>query len=345
MRLSHAGGPAPRRTAGLKTLDRASTSRRSRPPTRPERGSRAACRPIVYDHPDALAARAGRGATVAWAAPPTARPTTGSDDVAALRQRLTLTSRPARSATVTVTPVDDAVVEATETVALDARRRATGYSVGRRRPRRHDRRQRHGRGRQRRRDRRVGRRAGRDPIVFTVTRTDASPTQLVVNLTWSGTAAYGTDYDVTRHRRDAVGERPAVDARRRRRRRRRSRSRRSTTRRVESPRRVTLTLAAARGYTVGTPTSATGSIADNDALPSVTSRPTDASGAEQGARPDRLHGHAHRQPDDAIVVNLTWGGTATRGTRLHVSATGGTLSAERPAAHAGGGRRRRRRSR
>jgi hypothetical protein len=102
-----------------------------------------------------------------------------------------------------------------------------------------------------------------NPLVFTLTRTVNANNQLVINLAWSGAATYGTDYTVSvtggtlsanglqltlqAGVTTAVVTMTPVD---------------DTT--VELTENVTLTLASGTGYTVGTPSAATGNITDND---------------------------------------------------------------------------------
>ena len=98
---------------------------------------------------------------------------------------------------------------------------------------------------------------------------------------------------------------------------------------VESSESVVLTLGAGTGYTVGSPASATGTIADNDVAPTISVAATDASGAEAGANPIVFTVTRGTNLVGSVVVNLTWGGTATYGTDYTVSVSGGTLSANR----------------
>jgi hypothetical protein len=240
-------------------------------------------------------------------------------------QQLTLLAG-ATSATLTVTPVDDAVYEGSETVTVTIATGA-GYSVGS---------PSNATGAISDNDAPPtvsvaatdanGSEQGPDPIVFTVTRGANVNGQIVVNLTWTGTATFGTDYTVSvsggtlsangltltlasGSTGATLTVTPVND----------------TT--VEATETVVLTLTSGTGYLVGTPSSATGSITDNDGTPSVSIAATDASGAEQGSDPIVFtvtrSGNAFTQ----IVVNLTWGGTATLGTDYTVTATGGTLSA------------------
>jgi len=224
------------------------------------------------------------------------------------------------SATLTLTPVDDAVVEATETVTVTIGV-GTGYSVATPSS---------ATGSIVDNDNAVvtvnatdvsGSEQGPDPIVFAVSRTGSVASTIAIALTWSGTAAYGTDYTVaaTGGTLSANGLQltlaagatgatltitPVDDAT------------------AESTEAVTLTLAAGGGYTVGTPASASGSIADNDtSLVTVTA--TDPNGAELGADPivfvvSRTFGLGM-----SVTISLAWSGTAT----YKVAATGGTVAA------------------
>ena len=229
-------------------------------------------------------------------------------------------------ATITVTPVDDAVVESAESVVLTlgsaatyvlgASASATGsivdndfapviaLAVGDT----------------------SGNEFGLDPISFTVSRSGVMTGSVVVNLAWSGTATYGTDYTVTvvggtlsangLQLTLASGSTGAtitvtpVD---------------DTT--VESTETVTLTLVAASGYVLGSTTSGTGSILDNDGSSTVSVSAADASGAEAAADPIAFTVTRTGNLWSSIVVNLGWSGTATFGTDYTVTVTGGTLSA------------------
>jgi hypothetical protein len=86
-------------------------------------------------------------------------------------------------------------------------------------------------------------------------------------------------------------------------------------------------VAAGTGYTVGSPNSASGTIADDDFAPVVSVSATDASGAEAGA--DAIVFVITRSValSTAITVNLSWTGSATMTADYTVSATGGTLGA------------------
>jgi hypothetical protein len=162
----------------------------------------------------------------------------------------------------TVTPVDDTVLEPTEGVTLTVAS-GTGYTVGSPAS---------ASGSIVDNDTPVvtvtatdsaGSEPGTDTLVFSVTRT-ISTGQTVIALTWSGGATFGADYTVT----VSAGATLAVNG--------------STLTlaagtsvatltvtpvddsAVESTETVVLTIAAGSGYSVGSPASATGSIADND---------------------------------------------------------------------------------
>ena len=90
-----------------------------------------------------------------------------------------------------------------------------------------------------------------------------------------------------------------------------------------------LTLKTGTGYALGSPVSATGSIADNDASSTVSIAATDASGAEAGSEPDRLHGHALGEPLQGGRRDAGLERHGDFGTDYTVSVSGGTLSADR----------------
>src|SRR5262249_35698515 len=109
---------------------------------------------------------------------------------------------------------------------------------------------------------------GSDPITFSVARAVNTAVSTVINLTWNGTATFGTDYTVT-----ASGGTLAADG--------------STLTLAagsagatltvtpvddlifEGPETVVLTLAAGSNYTVGSPASASATIADNESPPAI----------------------------------------------------------------------------
>src|SRR5262249_28519348 len=149
-----------------------------------------------------------------------------------------------------------------------------------------------------------------DPIVFTVTRNGNATNQILVNLTWSGTATFGADYTVTVSGGSlspngqiltvnagvtfvTLTLTPVDDGL------------------FEGSETASVTIGNGTGYTVGTPASASGTIADNDVAPSVSVAATDANGSEQG--PDQIVFTITRgaNSNGAIAINLTWSGTAT----------------------------------
>src|SRR5262249_46401099 len=96
---------------------------------------------------------------------------------------------------------------------------------------------------------------------------------------------------------------------------------------VESTETVILTLGPGTGYSVGTPTSATGSIADNDALTSEERRVGKEWGAEQGQDPIVFTVTRDTNLVTQITVGHAWSGTATRGTDYVATiSAGGTLN-------------------
>jgi hypothetical protein len=166
---------------------------------------------------------------------------------------------------------------------------------------------------------------GSDPITFTITRNGNPNASITVNLTWGGTAAFPADYAVAVAGGTLSANRaqlslsagatmatititPVDDAA------------------VEPTETVTLTVATGTGYTVGSPSSASGTIADND-TPVVSASSTDASGAEQGSDPITFTVTRNASTGTSITINLAWNGTATLGTDYTVTAVGGTLSA------------------
>jgi len=148
--------------------------------------------------------------------------------------------------------------------------------------------------------------AGLDPGVFTITRAGDLTSALSVNYTLGGTATAGSDFNTL----SASVTLPAAAA--------------STTvivtpiddASVEGSETVTLTLAANVAYTLGSPSSATITIADNDSaptLPTVTASATDANAAEAGADPGVFTIARTGSTTSALAVNFTLGGTAANG--------------------------------
>jgi subtilisin family serine protease/peptidase E len=203
------------------------------------------------------------------------------------------------TATNTVTPVDDAVVEATETVILTLAANAT-YTVGS--P-----------------SSATVNIADNDlPVVtvvaadnsaaepsdvgrFVFTRSGPTTGSLTVNFTVGGTATSGSDYT-------ALGSSIVIPA---------GRSTATNTVTpiddavVEATETVILTLAANAAYTVGSPSSATVNIADND-LPVVTVVAADNSAAEP-SDVGRFVFTRSGPTTGSLTVNFTVGGTATSG--------------------------------
>ena len=144
---------------------------------------------------------------------------------------------------------------------------------------------------------------GATNLTYTVTRSLNLTSPTTVNITPSGTATSGTDYT------GAVATvvipagattatftiDPTVDGT------------------VEADETVTMTVAAGTGYTVGVPSSATGTIL-NDDVPSVTISVSPANVAEDGA-PNLVYTVTLNQASfSALSVTYSIGGTATNGT-------------------------------
>ncbi|WP_440106338.1 beta strand repeat-containing protein [Acidovorax sp. BL-A-41-H1] len=140
-------------------------------------------------------------------------------------------------------------------------------------------------------------------LTYTVTRSLNLSSPTVVNITTSGTATSGTDFTggvatVTIPAGATTATiviDPAVDGT------------------VEPDETVILTVAAGTGYTVGAPSSATGTIL-NDDVPSATISVAPASVAEDGAPSLVFTVSLNQASFSATSVNFTIGGTATNGT-------------------------------
>jgi hypothetical protein len=171
----------------------------------------------------------------------------------------------------------------------------------------------------------AGAEAANDPIVFTVSRLGNVAGTTIVNLTWNGTATYGTDYTVTTSAGTLASNGstltlgagvtsavltviPVDDTA------------------VEAAETVTVGVAAGTGYTALTPSSASGSIADNDVGVSVAA--TDAAGAETGSDAIVFTVTRSGVVTGTSTVNLAWSGTATFTTDYTVTATGAMLAAD-----------------
>ena len=234
------------------------------------------------------------------------------------------------SATITATPVDDTIIEQTETIVLTLPQPGPGspYTVGTPSV---------ATGSIADNDTPViaiaatdatGAEASQNPIVFTVTRTVNNTVSTAISLGWSGTADMTTDYTVTVSggTLSGVGNTILTLAAG-------SSSATITVKPVddsiiEQSETVVVSLAGGSNYTLGTPTFATGTIADND-TPVIAVAATDASGAEQAQDPIVFTVTRTANTTVSTVVNLTWGGTATplSDYTLTVSA-GATLSAD-----------------
>src|SRR5262249_39362166 len=156
-----------------------------------------------------------------------------------------------------------------------------------------------------------------DPIVFTVTRIGNISGSTTVTLTLSGTATVGSDYSVTGATQSGntltlqfpanapsatVTVTPVDDTA------------------IEAAETVILTVAAGTGYTPVAPTSATGTIADND-TPVISVNATDASGAEQGRDPIVFTVTRSGNTAVSTAATLAWSGAATLTTDYTVAAT------------------------
>jgi hypothetical protein len=239
----------------------------------------------------------------------------------------------ALQATLTVTPVDDTLVEGAEAVTL-AVGAGTGYTVGSPAS---------ASGTIADNDvapppvpqvtltatDTAGAEAAANPIAFQISRTSAAAA-ISIALTWSGAASFGVDYTVRvtggtlsadgRTLTLAVGALQAtltvtpVD---------------DTV--VEGAEGVTLAVGAGTGYTVGSPASASGTIADNDTAPVpttslVTVTATDSAGAENPSDTITFVITRTGKTDTKITILLAWTGTAAYGKDYTLTAAGGTLN-------------------
>jgi hypothetical protein len=161
---------------------------------------------------------------------------------------------------------------------------------------------------------------GPDGGVFTVTRTGVTTASLTVNYTLAGTAISGTDYTspggtvtIPAGASSAtIAITPVNDTL------------------VESPETVVLTLAASAGYTLGSPASATVTIADNDTapvLPTVMVTASDASAARTNLDSGAFTVMRTGDTSAALTVNLQFSGTATNGVDYNLLASSVTIPA------------------
>ena len=145
--------------------------------------------------------------------------------------------------------------------------------------------------------------AGSDVGVYTVTRTGATTAALTVNYALSGTASDGADFPTLGTSvtipigasSATVTLTPTDDAL------------------FEGDETATLTLQADAAYVVGTPSAGTVTISDND-LPSVTVSASDASAAEAGSDPGSFTISRSGPTSAALTVTYAMSGTATDGT-------------------------------
>jgi|GEM_PF-1077339 len=145
-----------------------------------------------------------------------------------------------------------------------------------------------------------------NPGLFTLTRTGPVTSALTVNLTLTGTATNGTDYTsipstatfAAGSATTTVNINPIDDTL------------------VEGDETAILTLTAGTNYTLGTATTATVTIADNDFAPTITIIATDPNAAEtvsgQTANPGQFTVTRTGDLSNSLMVNYTIGGTATQ---------------------------------
>ncbi|MCZ8365414.1 MAG: M10 family metallopeptidase C-terminal domain-containing protein [Microcystis sp. LE19-251.1A] len=218
------------------------------------------------------------------------------------------------TATVTVDPTADTIVESNETVILTLAA-GTGYTVGTTTPV-------------------TGTitnddfpsitlavspssvtEDGTTNLVYTFTRTGVTTNSLTVNYSISGTATNGTDYtSIPTSVTFAAGSSTAtvtVDP--------------TADTIVESDETVILTLAAGTGYTVGTPNAATGTIT-NDDLPSITLAVSPSSVTEDGTTNLVYTFTRTGVTTNTLTVNYTLGGTATLNTDYTRTGTTNTVT-------------------
>ncbi len=151
--------------------------------------------------------------------------------------------------------------------------------------------------------------AGADTGTFTVTRTGGTSGNLVVSLSVTGSATSGTDYTglsggpttvtiLAGQSSKTITITPVDDTA------------------VEGSETVVAEVVAGTGYTVGTPSSATVTIADNDSGPGITVSitATDASASETGPDPGTFVVSRTGGTSGDLVVSLSVTGSATAGT-------------------------------
>jgi hypothetical protein len=172
----------------------------------------------------------------------------------------------------------------------------------------------------------AGSEQNRDPLSFVVTRSANLVGDIVVNLSWTGTASLTSDYTLTATggvlsangltlamaagiASATITATPVDDTA------------------LESTENVTLNLLTGQGYVTGGTASGTGSITDNDTPAVVTMTLTDGQGAEQGSDPMVFTIARTVNLVTQIVVNLSWTGGAALASDYTLIATGGVLSA------------------
>ncbi|HSL25388.1 MAG TPA: Calx-beta domain-containing protein [Acidimicrobiia bacterium] len=162
--------------------------------------------------------------------------------------------------------------------------------------------------------------AGADTGTFTVTRTGPTTAALTVNFTLGGTAVAG-DYNaisspvtiLAGQASAAVTVTPVNDLL------------------PEDSETVILTVTGGTGYNVGTPSSATVNIADNDP-PVVSIAATDSSASETGPNPGTFTVSRTGSTTNALTVNYTIGGTASNGSDYSLLATSVVIPATQSSA-------------
>ncbi|WP_159294920.1 beta strand repeat-containing protein, partial [Microcystis aeruginosa] len=208
------------------------------------------------------------------------------------------------TATVTVDPTADTIVESNETVILTLAT-GTGYTVGTPNA---------ATGTINNDDTRVTLAVapssvtedGTTNLVYTFTRTGVTTNALTVNYTLGGTATLNTDYTRTgttntvTFAANATTATVTVDP--------------TADTIVEPDETVILTLATGTGYTVGTPNAATGTITNGIVTPSITLAVSPASVTEDGTTNLVYTFTRSGVTTDALTVNYTVEGTATNGT-------------------------------
>ncbi|MFM6227093.1 MAG: bluetail domain-containing putative surface protein, partial [Dolichospermum sp.] len=160
---------------------------------------------------------------------------------------------------------------------------------------------------------------GTPNLIYTFTRTGVTTNALTVNYTVGGTATISTDYtgiataETTKTVTFATGSSTAtvtVDP--------------TADTTIESDETVILTLASGTGYTIGTTNAVTGTITNDDTLPSITLAVSPNTVTEDGT-PNLIYTFTRTGvTTNALTVNYTVGGTATIGTDYTGIATAGT---------------------